>query len=69
MKTVESGNLKNIIMDNLLYIAASIFIVLWGIGLFAYSVGGTIHIFLLLALISVLIRIVKIEYNKSIFNK
>ena len=41
----------------LLYIISSFFLVAWIIGFFFYSAGAIIHIFLLLALISVLLKI------------
>ncbi|HET6991628.1 MAG TPA: lmo0937 family membrane protein [Bacteroidia bacterium] len=46
-------------MKNLLYIFAVVLIVLWAIGYLAYNVGGLIHILLVVALISVLLRIIK----------
>ncbi|MFN3916161.1 MAG: lmo0937 family membrane protein [Flavobacteriales bacterium] len=51
-------------MGNILYIAALIMIIFWAIGFFAYSVGGIIHVLLVLAIISFLVRIV--SGNKSI---
>jgi len=42
----------------LLNIVSVIFIVLWTIGFFFYDIGAKVHILLLLALISVLIRII-----------
>lgn len=46
-------------MGNLLYVFAVILIILWAIGLFFYSVGAIIHILLVLAFISVLLRIIQ----------
>lgn len=40
-----------------LYIIAALFIILWVIGFFFYGAGALVHILLLLALISVLLRI------------
>ena len=45
-------------MSNLLYIIAVILVIGWLIGVFAYSVGGVIHILLVLALIAVLFNII-----------
>lgn len=45
-------------MGNLLYIVAIIMIIFWAVGFFAYSVGAIIHILLVLALISLLVRII-----------
>ena len=50
-------------MANLLYIVAVILIVFWAIGFFAYTAGGIIHILLVLAVISVLLRV--IQGNKT----
>lgn len=44
-------------MGNILYIVAVVMILIWAIGFFAYSVGAIIHMLLVLALISVLIKI------------
>jgi hypothetical protein len=46
-------------MSNLLYILALVLIISWAIGFFAFSLGGIIHILLILALISILFRIIK----------
>jgi hypothetical protein len=45
-------------MGNLLYIVAVILIIFWAIGFFAYSVGSIIHILLVLAIISILLRVI-----------
>ncbi|MCH7398179.1 lmo0937 family membrane protein [Belliella sp. DSM 107340] len=45
-------------MGNLLYIIAVILIIGWIFGAFVYSVGGLIHILLVLAVISILFRII-----------
>jgi len=45
-------------MSNLLYLIAVILVVFWAIGFFAYSVGGIIHILLILAIIAVLFRVI-----------
>jgi uncharacterized membrane protein YtjA (UPF0391 family) len=46
-------------MGNLLYIIAVILIIAWAIGFLGYHAGGIIHILLVIALISVLIRIIQ----------
>jgi len=51
-------------MGNLLYIVAIVLIVLWAVGFFAYSAGAVIHILLVIAVISILLRI--ISGNKRI---
>lgn len=44
----------------MLWMIAGIFFVLWGIGfLTSYTVGGLIHILLLLALVAVLVRVIQ----------
>ena len=45
-------------MGNILYIVAVVVLVIWAIGFFAYSAGGIIHILLVIALISFLMRVV-----------
>jgi hypothetical protein len=46
-------------MNNLLYIIAVILIIFWAIGFFAYSVGAIIHFLLVIAVISILIRVIQ----------
>lgn len=43
-------------MGNLLYLIAVILVIGWVVGAFVYSVGGLIHILLVLAIIAVLFR-------------
>ncbi len=44
-------------MGSLLYIIAIILVIGWIFGAFVYSVGGLIHILLVLAIIAVLFRV------------
>lgn len=46
-------------MGNLLYVLAVIVVIAWAIGFIGYSVGGLIHILLVIALISVLLGIIQ----------
>jgi hypothetical protein len=46
-------------MSNLLYTIAVILIIFWAIGFFAYSAGSIIHILLVIAVISVILRLIK----------
>jgi Family of unknown function (DUF5670) len=46
-------------MGNLLYTIAVIMIIFWAIGFFAYSAGGIIHILLVIAGISILLRVIQ----------
>ena len=48
-------------MGNLLYLIAVILLIAWAIGFFAYSAGGIIHILLVIAVITILLRIIKGE--------
>lgn len=45
-------------MGNLLYIIAVILVIGWAIGFLGYNVGGLIHILLVIALISVLLKVI-----------
>jgi hypothetical protein len=45
-------------MGNLLYVIAVILLIAWAIGYFAFSVGGIIHVLLVIAVIAVLFRII-----------
>jgi hypothetical protein len=46
-------------MGNLLYILAVILVIGWLIGFIGYNVGGIIHILLVIALISVILRVIQ----------
>lgn len=45
-------------MSSLLYIIAIILVIGWILGAFVYSVGGLIHILLVLAVIAILFRLI-----------
>lgn len=45
-------------MGSILYIIAVILLIGWAIGVFFYSVGGLIHILLVLAIIAILFRLI-----------
>ncbi len=44
-------------MRYILYIVAVVMIIVWAIGFFIYSIGAIIHLLLVLALISILIKV------------
>ncbi len=46
-------------MGNLLYIVAVVLIISWVIGFVGYNAGGIIHILLVIALISIILRIIQ----------
>ncbi|NTW31213.1 MAG: lmo0937 family membrane protein [Bacteroidetes bacterium] len=46
-------------MKDLLYIIAAILFFIWAIGFFAYNTGGILHILLIVAVISIIIRIIQ----------
>ena len=46
-------------MGNLLYGIAVIFILIWAVGFFAYGAGGIVHLLLVIAVISILFRIIQ----------
>lgn len=46
-------------MGNLLYTIAVILIIFWVIGFIGYNVGGLIHVLLVIAVISILLRLIK----------
>jgi hypothetical protein len=46
-------------MGNLLYVIAVILIIGWAIGFIGYSMGGLIHILLVIAVIAILVRIIQ----------
>ena len=45
-------------MGNILYIIAVVMIIFWAIGFFAFSLGAIIHVLLVFAVISILVRII-----------
>ncbi len=46
-------------MGNLLYTIAVILLILWAIGYFAFSLGAIIHVLLVIAVISILLRLIQ----------
>jgi len=46
-------------MNNLLYIIAIMLIIAWAIGFFAFSIGGLIHILLIIAIIAIIFRVIQ----------
>jgi hypothetical protein len=46
-------------MSNLLYGIAVILIIIWAIGYLGFNAGGLIHILLLIAVISILLRVIQ----------
>jgi hypothetical protein len=53
------NNKKQEIMGNLLYVVAVILIIAWAIGFVGYSMGGIIHILLVIAVIAVILRVIQ----------
>lgn len=51
------------IMSDTLYIISIVMIVLWLLGYFVFSLGAIIHFLLVIALISILLRLVKGKRN------
>jgi hypothetical protein len=46
-------------MSDLLYVLAVILIIGWILGAFVYSVGGLIHILLVIAIIAIVLRLIR----------
>ena len=46
-------------MSNLLYIIAVILVIGWALGAFVYSVGGLIHILLVIAIIAIILGVIR----------
>ena len=57
-------------MKNILYIIATMLIILWGIGLFGFNVGSIIHTLPIVAFIAVLLKVIqnKGEYKYYKYN-
>lgn len=45
-------------MNNLLYIIAIILVIAWLVGWLGYNAGGLIHVLLVIAIISILLRLI-----------
>lgn len=43
----------------MLYLIAVVLIILWALGYFAFGVGSIIHVLLVIAVISILLRIIR----------
>ena len=46
-------------MGNLLYIVAVVLVIAWAIGFLGFHAGGIIHILLVIALISILLKVIR----------
>lgn len=46
-------------MNSLLYIVAVILVIGWALGVFMYSVGGLIHILLVIAIIAIILGLIR----------
>jgi hypothetical protein len=46
-------------MNDLLYVLAIILLIGWILGAFVFSVGGLIHILLVVAIIAILLRLIR----------
>jgi hypothetical protein len=46
-------------MNDLLYVLAVILIIGWLLGAFVFSVGGVIHILLVIAVIAIILRLIR----------
>lgn len=46
-------------MGNLLYVIAVLLLIGWLVGVIGYSIGGLIHILLVFAVISIILRIIQ----------
>lgn len=46
-------------MGNLLYLIAVILVIAWAVGFVGYSLGGLIHILLVIAVIAIIFRIIQ----------
>ncbi|MFC0656326.1 lmo0937 family membrane protein [Mongoliitalea lutea] len=46
-------------MNSLLYLLAVVLIIGWIFGFFVYSLGGLIHVLLVLAVISILVQVIR----------
>jgi fatty acid desaturase len=58
-QNISQNILTSKAMRNLLYVIAVILIIGWLLGVFAYSVGGVIHILLVLAVVSILLSLIR----------
>lgn len=46
-------------MGNLLYIVAVVLVIAWAVGFLGFHAGGIIHILLVIALISILLKVIR----------
>ncbi len=46
-------------MGNLIYSIAVILVIVWAIGFIGYGVGGLIHVLLVIAIITILLRVIQ----------
>jgi hypothetical protein len=46
-------------MSNLLYALAVVLVIIWAIGFIGYNASGIIHLLLIIALISIILRVIQ----------
>ena len=46
-------------MNSLLYIVAVVLVIGWALGVFVYSVGGLIHVLLVIAIIAIILGLIR----------
>jgi hypothetical protein len=44
---------------DILYVVAIIFLILWLVGLLTYTMGGLVHILLVIAVIAIVLRVIR----------
>jgi len=55
----QNNKLKTSTMNSLLYIVAVILVIGWALGVFMYSVGGLIHVLLVIAIIAIILGLIR----------
>jgi Family of unknown function (DUF5670) len=46
-------------MGNLLYALAVVLLIIWAIGFIGYSVGGLLHVLLVIAFVAIILRVIR----------
>ncbi|MEX1063657.1 MAG: lmo0937 family membrane protein [Balneolaceae bacterium] len=50
-------------MEKLVYVIAAFLILFWGVGFFVYSLGAIVHLLLVVAVITIVMRLMRRDRN------
>jgi Family of unknown function (DUF5670) len=57
--SLQTNSVTDFIMSNMLYTIALILVILWAVGFLGFNAGYIIHVLLVIAVISILLRVIQ----------